>query len=404
MSNRWPGKFVIGLTGNIASGKSVVRRMLEALEAFSIDADGLAHRAMSPGAPAFQPVVDQFGKWLVGADGKIDRAKLANIVFTDADALRRLEMITHPIIKQVVDLLIRRSSQKVIVIEAIKLFEAGMAADCDSVWVVDAPESVQIQRLIEQRKMTEADAKMRIAAQSPQSDKLARANVIIYNGDGYENTFDQVSKHLAELTAPLEEAKKPEEEVKAPEEPVKEAEVPAAPPVEEKKEEAPVASADLKVRRGGPKDAEAIAAFLNAVNGTTLERSDVIMCFGQKAYVIAEAGTAIKGLGGWQVENLITRIDEVLVGEGSPVEETVSALIDSMEKASNQLQSEISLLFLPENAPEAMQAAVRKKGYEKQQAADLRIPDWREAAEESAPPQSVLNVKLLREDRVLKPI
>ncbi len=74
VSNRWPDKTIIGLTGNIATGKSVVRRMLEHLGAFSIDADALAHRAMSPGAPAYGPVVELFGRWVVGPDGQIDRA------------------------------------------------------------------------------------------------------------------------------------------------------------------------------------------------------------------------------------------------------------------------------------------------------------------------------------------
>src|SRR5512138_1536032 len=107
VGTRWPGKTVIGLTGNIATGKSIVRRMLEHLGAFGIDADGLAHRAMSPGAPAFQPIVDTFGKWIVGPDGQIDREKLGNIVFADPAALKQLEAITHPLISQVIDLLIK---------------------------------------------------------------------------------------------------------------------------------------------------------------------------------------------------------------------------------------------------------------------------------------------------------
>src|SRR5204862_1970842 len=118
--------------------------------------------------------------------------KLGKVVFTDPDALNRLEAITHPIVKQVVDLLIRRSKKEVIVVEAIKLLEAGLADDCDSIWVVDAPPDVQTKRLIEGRKMDADEAKMRIAAQPPQSEKLARANVIISNANGYEKTFEQV--------------------------------------------------------------------------------------------------------------------------------------------------------------------------------------------------------------------
>jgi dephospho-CoA kinase len=75
----WPGKFVIGLTGNIATGKSVVRKMLEHLGAYGIDADVLSHRAIIKGSPGYQPVLDTFGKWVLGTNGEIDRAKLGEL-------------------------------------------------------------------------------------------------------------------------------------------------------------------------------------------------------------------------------------------------------------------------------------------------------------------------------------
>src|SRR5512136_3097053 len=86
----WRGKFVIGLTGNIASGKSVVRRMLEHLGAYGIDADALSHRAIARGAPGYQSVVDIFGKWVLDAHGEIDRGKLGKLVFSDPAALKQL--------------------------------------------------------------------------------------------------------------------------------------------------------------------------------------------------------------------------------------------------------------------------------------------------------------------------
>jgi dephospho-CoA kinase len=399
VSKRWPGKIIIGLTGNIGTGKSVVRRMLEALDAFGIDADGLAHRAMSPGAPAFQPIVDQFGKWVLQPDGQIDRAKLAKVVFNDPDALAHLESITHPIVKQVVDLLIKRSKKEIVVVEAIKLLEAGLGADADAVWVVDAPPDVQLKRLVEQRKMPQAEAQMRIAAQPPQSDKLARANTIIYNGGGYENTFEQVQKHLNEL---VEKVRPAPAGTAAPAAGTPAPAAAAAQPAPAAA--APAPSAELVVRRGGPKDAEAIANFLNKMTGQSLTRTDVMMRFGEKAYMMAEAGGQLRGLGGVMVENLICRIDELYLAEGAPIDATLPKLLDHIEKTANELQSEVSLLFLPLNAPEVMKEIVRKREYDLMQASELRIPDWREAAEESAPPNTSLNVKRLREDRVLKPI
>jgi dephospho-CoA kinase len=105
----WPGKFVIGLTGNIATGKSVVRKMLEHLGAYGIDADALGHRAIAKDAPGYQAVIDTFGRWILTPDGQIDRAKLAHVVFSDPDALVRLESIVHPLVRQAVDILIKRS-------------------------------------------------------------------------------------------------------------------------------------------------------------------------------------------------------------------------------------------------------------------------------------------------------
>jgi dephospho-CoA kinase len=385
VSNRWPGKTVIGLTGNIATGKSIVRRMLEHLGAFGIDADGLSHRAMSPGAPAYQPIVDMFGKYILAADNQIDREKLGNIVFTDAEALKKLEALTHPIVTQVIDLLIKRASQKVVVIEAIKLFEAGLADHCDSVWAVDAPEDVQVKRLMSQRKLSEPAAKLRIAAQPPQSEKTAKAKVVITNSGGYEAAWEQVQKQWDTLVAAKEAAPAPEEK--------KEVVAPAV-----------GGEAEISIQRGGPKQAEAIAEFINKNMGLSLSRTEVLLRFGQKAYMLAFAGEKMVGIAGWQVENLIARTDEFVVATEAPIDRAVKSLVESMEKASNELQAEISLLFLKNNTIEAVRRAVLVAGYEQQQPTDFRIPDWREAAEESQPPDTYLLAKRLRADRVLKPV
>src|SRR5512138_1882358 len=114
----WPGKFVIGLTGNIGTGKSVVRKMLEHLGAYGIDADALSNRAIVKGAPGYKAVIDLFGRWILGPDEQIDRAKLGRLVFSDPDALSNLEAVIHPFVRQAIDILVRRSPQSVIVIEA----------------------------------------------------------------------------------------------------------------------------------------------------------------------------------------------------------------------------------------------------------------------------------------------
>ena len=199
MSN-WPGKYVIGLTGNIATGKSVVRRMLEHLGAYTIDADALSHRAIARGAPGYQPMLDIFGKWLVGKDGEIDRLKLGNLVFSDREALEQLENIVHPLVKHAASMLIQRAIQHVIVVEAIKLLESDVRKACDTIWVTTAPEEIQVERLVRKRGLTKEQALDRIHIQSAQSDKVAAANIVIHNTGSYDDLWEQISKEWKKIS------------------------------------------------------------------------------------------------------------------------------------------------------------------------------------------------------------
>lgn len=376
--SRWPGKYVIGLTGNIATGKSVVRKMLEHLGAYGIDADALAHRAMAKGAPGFPLVTKAFGDWILDDEGQIDRALLAKIVFSDPGALERLESIVHPLVTHAVDLLIRRARHSVVVIEAIKLLESDLAAGCDAVWVVSAPEELQVSRLMHKRKMSEAAAKQRIAAQTPQTGKLRAASVVIRNEGSFENTWEQVQSAWADLPKPKE------------------------PLLEQPPEAQP---GQLMVRRGRPQDADDIARFITQVTHgkKTMNREDVMAAFGEKAYLLIERDSHTAGIAGWQVENLVTRIDELYFAPNVPLEEAIPALMGQVESASNELQSEASLLFLP---PYLAQHAGtwRGVGYRPQTIQGLGVRAWQEAAIESMPRGSSLWFKRLREDRVLRPL
>ncbi len=195
------GKYIIGLTGNIATGKSVVRRMLEHLGAYTIDADSLGHRAIAKGAPGYQPVLDLFGKWIIGKDGEIDRSRLAGLVFRDPVALEQLEDIVHPLVEQAVDIFIRRARQKVVVVEAIKLLESGLKTSCNTIWVTYAPENIQVERLMRKRGMSREQALERIHAQLPQSEKIAAAAVVIRNSGSYDDLWKQVSEAWKQVAA-----------------------------------------------------------------------------------------------------------------------------------------------------------------------------------------------------------
>lgn len=191
----WPGKFVIGLTGNIATGKSEVRRMLEKLGAFGIDADAIAHQTILKGEKAYQLVVAQFGKQILSAGKEIDRTRLGKIVFSDPVALRQLESIIHPEVRKKINQIIHQTMASVIVIEAIKLIENGYPELCDTIWVTYAPVQVQLERLVEKRRMSRAEALQRISAQTAHDEKLRFADVIIDNKGDLDDTWVQVQKY-----------------------------------------------------------------------------------------------------------------------------------------------------------------------------------------------------------------
>jgi dephospho-CoA kinase len=191
----WLEKYVIGLTGNIATGKSEVRRMLEKLGAFGIDADRLAHQVIAKGEPAYTKVIQSFGEQILDKDGQINRGKLAQIVFSDPAALACLESIVHPEVRRKVNSLVTHASESVIVIEAIKLIEAGYPELCDEIWVTYAPLQVQLNRLMQQRGLTEAIARQRISAQPAQEDKIAAADVVINNEVSLDDVRQQVENN-----------------------------------------------------------------------------------------------------------------------------------------------------------------------------------------------------------------
>lgn len=186
-------RIVIGLTGNIATGKSTVAEILAGLGARIIDADKVAHQVMQPGGPAYGAVLAAFGPGILTPDGAIDRSSLGAIVFRDAGALRRLEAAVHPATLAEVDRRLREAPEAVVVVEAIKLIEAGMYRGYDSLWVVTAPRSVQIARLMADRGLSEQEAALRVDAQPPQAEKTAVADMVIVNDGSLEDLRAKVT-------------------------------------------------------------------------------------------------------------------------------------------------------------------------------------------------------------------
>jgi dephospho-CoA kinase len=174
----------VGLTGGIACGKSVVADELRRLGAAVIDADQLARRVVEPGNPAFEEVVARFGPSVVAADGRIDRAALARIVFSDPGARAALEEITHPKIvaeaeREAGHLAAR--GERIVVFEAALLIESGLERDFDALVVVTASPETQVARLGAREGLDVTAARHRLAAQMPTEEKVRRADHVIRN-------------------------------------------------------------------------------------------------------------------------------------------------------------------------------------------------------------------------------
>jgi dephospho-CoA kinase len=190
MKERHP--LLIGITGNIGTGKSTIAKMLAEMGAHAIDADQVVHKVMRKGTPVHAAIIEAFGPEVLASDGEIDRRRLGAIVFADPVALARLESIVHPATLEAVDRLITGTHASVVAVEAIKLIEAGMADGCDSVWVTTCRPEQQIERIMATRGLSQAEAEQRVRAQPLQEIKIAHADVVIDTSGTLAQTHEQV--------------------------------------------------------------------------------------------------------------------------------------------------------------------------------------------------------------------
>ncbi len=187
---------ILGVTGNIASGKSTIARALEKLGATLVDADQLARTVVAPGSLVLSRLTERFGADILLADGRLNRIRLGEIIFADSSARSDLNAIMHPAIAR---LAVERLGQlkatvgiPLVVYEAPLLFEVGAKTRVDRVLVVRIDPELQLQRLVLRDGLDETAAKQRLAAQMPQEEKLARADFVIDNSGSLEATLRQV--------------------------------------------------------------------------------------------------------------------------------------------------------------------------------------------------------------------
>ena len=185
-----------GLTGGIGSGKSAASERLVALGAGLVDADATVKRLQRAGSPVFDEIVSQFGEAVVGADGELNRAALAEIVFNDADELEKINEIVHPAVRK--DMAAQRQAlgdtHDIIVLDIPLLIESDNPIELAGIVVVDTPTEVAVHRLVADRGFTVEDANARIASQVTREQRLARADFVIDNSGPLEDLDLEIAR------------------------------------------------------------------------------------------------------------------------------------------------------------------------------------------------------------------
>ncbi len=191
----------VGLTGGVASGKSTVSAMLAELGAVVVDADVLSREAVAPGSDGLAEVVAAFGEGVLAVDGSLDRPALGAVVFGDEARRRELEAIVHPRVRaRAAEIEAAAPADAVVVHDIPLLTETGQAGSFDAVVVVDVPMATQVERMVEQRGMTRADAEARVAAQASREERLAVATYVVDNTGSLEELRARVAEVHAALT------------------------------------------------------------------------------------------------------------------------------------------------------------------------------------------------------------
>ena len=192
----------VGLTGGIASGKSLVSKDLALRGALVIDADRLAREVLEPGSPGLEEVVSTFGPEVLDDDGALDRPALGRIVFADSSARERLNAIVHPLVRRRATERAEAAEPGTIIVEDIPLLvETGQAGRFDVVVVVQAAEHERVRRMAEDRGMSSEEARARIAAQADDAERAAVADVVLHN----DGTPEELSVKVQELYEQLQE-------------------------------------------------------------------------------------------------------------------------------------------------------------------------------------------------------
>lgn len=404
MTKRWPEKVIIGLTGNIATGKSAVLRMVAERGALALDADKTVHEILDNDPSMQAAIAVAFGEHLRRRDGTIDRSALGAIVFDDADALHDLEQLLHPAVRLEIKRRIDAAGASVIIIEAIKLLEGELAALCDEIWVTRCPRELQLQRLTICRGLDPETAAQRIDAQNPQEAKVARADVVIDTDGVMAQTREQVERAWRRVVEklPVDEKTTPELPAQTPAEPqtLQESSEDSAQPAADERVAAD--RAHVLVRRARPSDIPAILLLLQRATGGREKRTrtEMLQSFSERSYLIGQIGADVVSAIGWNTDSTTAVcIEEVYAHPTKAITVTGPALLDEIERSAQQLICEVVLAFLPQGGPSEVAQVLKRAGYEQMTPQEMPRA-WRLTVDERKSEGSVIMAKVMRDVRV----
>jgi dephospho-CoA kinase len=387
-------RIVVGLTGNIATGKSAVMRFAAEQGALAIDADKVVHHIMDNDASMQAAIAVAFGSDVRRQDGTIDRARLASIVFSDPAALHDLELMMHPAVRVEILERIQASDADVVFIEAIKLLEGPLREQCDQVWVTDCSNFHQIQRLMICRGMDDETAALRVNSQAPQADKLAQADVVINTEGTMAETRQQVEEAWSalpfHLLAPQPVAVDDTDRV-----------ADDAESVTVDGDTASDAVPTLLVRRARPSDLPAILLLIQRATGggRKMKRAELLMAMSERSYLIGQIESEICAVVGFAIESGLARIEELYFYPAKKATSIGKALLAEVEQSASQHICEAIFAFPQQSGPEAELTLFTASGFEHRTFDDLPRA-WRRALDNSQPDGSTMWVKTLRDVRI----
>jgi dephospho-CoA kinase len=361
-------KYVIGLTGNIGSGKSTVLSMLEQLGARAIDADELVHEVMRKGSPVWRAIVDTFGEGVLTRQGDIDRKKLGSFVFDDQEALGRLEEIVHPAVDERFREILDASEDSVTAVEAVKITQSSLFTEIDSLWLVTCPAEERLHRLLSSRDINAEGVEDRLRAQIAQERQAQIADVVIDNGASLEHTWQQVK---AEWDKIWEQAR-PRRAV--------------------------------NVRRASRSDLDSITQIINegSMGRVKAGRDAVLQRLFEWGYFVAST-SKVMGVVGWQATNFVACLRDFYVYPMVQRRRMGGPLLHRVEQEAKALSCEVALLLVDRRSTWRATKFYREMGYERVRPQEL-IKAWREVAEEHRSADEMIFFKALREKRVMAPI